>query len=104
MARFCLRYAWLLWIPLQAGTLPAATRYFDESVRPVLACQAGFIETQFLSDPVRSRCLVVVLWASQVHSLWAEGNHVCQTVLQQMETYFAGQPTMARCEVMGQIA
>lgn len=104
MARFCLSYGWFLWIPLQGGTLPAATQYFEKSIRPLLAHQPGFIEAQFFNDPLKNQCLVMTLWASQAYRQRAESSHACQAVFQQMEAYFAGQPTVARCEVMGQIA
>ena len=98
-----LSYGWLLWIPMQAGTIPAATRFFEESIRPVLALQPGFWEAHLFSDPVKSQYLVMTLWGSQAACQRAESSHACQTVFQQMEVYFADQPTVVRCEVMGQI-
>jgi heme-degrading monooxygenase HmoA len=104
MARFCLSYGWLLWIPLQAGTLPAVSRFFETSIRPVLARQPGFIEAQFLTESGQERCLVMTLWASAGCCQGAESSHACQMVFQQLEGYFAAQPTVASCEVLGQIS
>lgn len=70
----------------------------------MLARQPGFLEAQFLTEPGQERCLVVTLWASAGYCQRAESSHACQMVFQQLEGYFAGQPTVASCEVMGQIS
>ncbi|GAB4044319.1 hypothetical protein GCM10028774_63260 [Spirosoma jeollabukense] len=103
MTRFCLSHGWLLWLPLLPGTLPAVAQFFETSIRPVLARQPGFLEAQFLTEPGKERCLVVTLWASAGYCQGAESSHACQTVFQQLAGYLAAQPTVACCEVMGQI-
>ncbi|GAB4031827.1 antibiotic biosynthesis monooxygenase [Spirosoma jeollabukense] len=103
MARFCLSHGWLLWLPLLPGTLSAVSRFFERSIRPVLARQPGFLEAHFLTEPGKERCLVVTLWASAGCCQRAKSSHACQTAFQQLAEYFAGQPTVACCEVMGQI-
>ncbi|WP_461117536.1 hypothetical protein [Spirosoma jeollabukense] len=69
----------------------------------MLARQPGFLEAQFLTEPGKERCLVVTLWASAGYCQGAESSHACQTVFQQLAGYLAAQPTVACCEVMGQI-
>ncbi|GAB4014266.1 hypothetical protein [Spirosoma koreense] len=77
---------------------------FECSLCPVLAHQPGFIDARFLAEPGQDRCLVVSLWVNAECCQEAQSNHACQTVFQQLEKYFAAQPTVACCELMGQIS
>ncbi|GAB4020011.1 antibiotic biosynthesis monooxygenase [Spirosoma koreense] len=104
MSRYCLSYGWLVWLSVRAGCLPEVSRLFEGSLRGVLAHQPGFIEAQFLTEPGQDRCLVVSLWVSADCCQRAQSSHGCQTVFQQLGVYFAAQPTVACCEVMGQIS
>ena len=87
-------YARIVQVPLLPGTIAEATDYFRQSVGPALKGHAGFINSRFLVDEEKNRCLMVTLWESAEARTEAETNGFLQDVLQNMKTYFAGAPVI----------
>ena len=97
-------YARIVQAPLQPGAIAEATAYFRETVGPALKAHAGFLNSRFLVDDEKNRCLMVTLWESAEARTEAETNGFLQSVLQHMKHYFTGPPTVDYYHVPVQIS
>ncbi len=96
-------YARIVQVPLQPGAIAEATTYFRESVGPALKGHIGFLNSRFLVDEEKNRCLMVTLWESAEARTEAETNGFLQDVLQNMKKYFAGPPVVDYYQVPVQV-
>ncbi|MBC3787796.1 antibiotic biosynthesis monooxygenase family protein [Spirosoma utsteinense] len=88
-------YARIVQVPLQPGAVAEATAYFRESVGPALKGHSGFfLNSRFLVDEEKNRCMMVTLWESAEARTEAETNGFLQDVLQKMKKHFAGSPVI----------
>lgn len=92
-------YARTLEVPLIGGSIGEATHYFRQFVGPALRRQGGFLGSRWLIDVTHQRALMVSYWESEADRQRADANGFLQTVLQPLQLYYAGPPSIGSYQV-----